>query len=41
MHVNDYYGGSKYDSMKDDILVGLISKKIIIKIINIKNFNKI
>jgi len=40
MHVREYYRGSKLDS-KDDILEGLMSNKIIIKIINIKKFNKV
>jgi len=39
MHVREYYRGSKHDS-KDDILEGLMFKKII-KMINIKKFNKV
>jgi hypothetical protein len=41
LHVKEYYKGTKHDSKEDDIQVGLMSKKIIIKIINIKKFNKV
>jgi len=34
-------GDSKLDSKEDDILEGLMYNKIVIKIINIKKFNKV
>jgi len=31
LHVKEYYGGTKHDSMEDDIQVGLMSKKSLLR----------